>query len=103
LRLYNWLNEFKRVHKRTSTCNAPRSGRPIEAAMPQIIDKVHDIVLTNRVKVRELEATGIIWHSDFNFVRTIGYEKARQELGAAFAHCEARSYDFKTMFGDVST
>ena len=45
----------------TSTCDAPRSGCPIEAATPEIIDKVHDIVLTDRrVKVRELvEATGI--------------------------------------------
>ncbi|KAG5343985.1 GVQW3 protein, partial [Acromyrmex heyeri] len=56
--VYNWVNEFKR--DRTSTC-APRSGRPIEAATPEIIDKVHDMVLTDRrVKVRELvEATGI--------------------------------------------
>ncbi|KAG5319135.1 GVQW3 protein, partial [Acromyrmex heyeri] len=46
---------------RTSTCDAPRSERPIEAATPEIIDKVHDIVLTDRrVKVRELvETTGI--------------------------------------------
>jgi len=38
-----------------------RSRRPIEAATPEIIEKVHDIVLTDRrVKVRELvEATGI--------------------------------------------
>jgi len=44
-----------------SHVNAPRSGRPIEAATPEIIDKVHDIVLTDRqVKVHELvEATGI--------------------------------------------
>jgi len=60
--VYNWtvyiLNEFKRG--RTSTCNAPRSGRPTEV-MPEIIDKVHDIILTDRrVKVREFfEATGI--------------------------------------------
>ncbi|KAG5320800.1 SETMR methyltransferase, partial [Acromyrmex heyeri] len=58
--VYNWMNEFK--HDRTSTCDArPRSGHPIEAATPEIIDKVHDIVLTDRrVKVRELvEVTGI--------------------------------------------
>ena len=36
--VYNWVNEFKRG--RTSTCNTSRSGRPIEAATPEIIDKV---------------------------------------------------------------
>ncbi|KAG5324766.1 SETMR methyltransferase, partial [Pseudoatta argentina] len=36
--VYNWVNEFKR--DRTSTCDASRSERPIEAAMPEIIDKV---------------------------------------------------------------
>ena len=38
--VYNWVNEFKRG--RTFTCDAPRSERPIEAATPEIIDKVHD-------------------------------------------------------------
>ncbi|KAG5336710.1 SETMR methyltransferase, partial [Acromyrmex heyeri] len=55
---YNWVNEFK--CDRTSSYDAPRPGRPIEAATPEIIDKVNDIVLIDRgVKVRELvEATG---------------------------------------------
>jgi len=53
--VYNWLNKFKRG--RTSTCNAPRSGRPIKAATPEIIDKVHDIVLTDR-RMKVCEATG---------------------------------------------
>ncbi|KAG5328173.1 SETMR methyltransferase, partial [Acromyrmex charruanus] len=58
--VYNWVNEFKRG--RTSTCDTLCSGHSIEAATPEIIDKVHDIVLTDRrVKVRELiEATGTV-------------------------------------------
>jgi len=57
--VYNWMNEFK--CDRTSTCDAPRSRRPIETATPEIIDKIHDIILTDRrVKVRELvEVAGI--------------------------------------------
>ena len=43
--VYNWVNEFK--CGRTSTCDASRSGRPIEASTPEIINKVHDIVLIN--------------------------------------------------------
>ncbi|KAG5328410.1 GVQW3 protein, partial [Acromyrmex heyeri] len=59
--VYNWVNEFKRGH--TSTCDAPRSERPIEIATPEIIDKVHDIVLTDRrVKVRELVEVTVISH-----------------------------------------
>ena len=37
LRQYTIVNEFKRG--RTSTCDASYSGRPIEAATPEIIEK----------------------------------------------------------------
>ena len=43
--VYNWVNEFKRDH--TSICDAPRSGRPIEGATPEMNDKIHDIVLSD--------------------------------------------------------
>ena len=69
--VYNWVNEFKRG--RTSICDAPCSGRPTEAATPEIIDKVHDIVLTDRrVKMRELVETTGISHGT---VISIFYEK----------------------------
>ncbi|EGI67683.1 Histone-lysine N-methyltransferase SETMAR [Acromyrmex echinatior] len=67
--VYNWVNEFKRG--RTSTCDAPRSEHPIEVGTLEIIDKVHDIVLTDRqVKVRELVDAISISHGT-----SIGYEK----------------------------
>ena len=51
--VYNWVNEFKCGR----TCDTPRSGRPIEATTPEIIDKIHDIVLTDqRMKVRLLRS-----------------------------------------------
>ena len=41
--MYNWVNEFER--SRTSTRDEPHSGHPVEAAMPEIIEKVHDMIL----------------------------------------------------------
>ncbi|KAK5646393.1 hypothetical protein RI129_004857 [Pyrocoelia pectoralis] len=54
-----WVNEFKRG--RTGIQDAPRPGAPKSAVTPEIIDKVHDLILTDRrLKVRELvEATSI--------------------------------------------
>ena len=56
--VYNWVNEFKRG--RTSTKDDHRSGRPVEVTIPEMIDKIHDMVLNDRrIKVREIvEATG---------------------------------------------
>ena len=51
--VYNWVNEFKRG--RTSTKDEDRSGRPVEVTTPEIIDKIHDMVLSDRrIKVREI-------------------------------------------------
>ncbi|KAG5346680.1 SETMR methyltransferase, partial [Acromyrmex charruanus] len=56
--VYNWVNEFK--HGRTSTCNRDVQLRLLRQ---EIIDKVHDIVLTDRrVKVRELITVISILH-----------------------------------------
>ena len=57
--VYNWFNEFKRG--RTSTTDEQRPGRPVEVSSIEMINKVHDLVLSDRrVKVREIvEAIGI--------------------------------------------
>ena len=57
--VYNWVNEFKRG--RTSTKGEHRSGHSVEVTNPEMIDKIHDIVLSNRrIKLQEIvEATGI--------------------------------------------
>ncbi|KAK5645801.1 hypothetical protein RI129_004265 [Pyrocoelia pectoralis] len=41
-----WVNEFKRGS--TSIQDAPRPGAPKSAVTPESIDKVHDLVLTDR-------------------------------------------------------
>lgn len=48
-----WVNEFKRG--RTSVEDDPRSGRPKTVTTPDIVDKVHDIVLKDRrLKLSEI-------------------------------------------------
>ena len=56
--VYNWVNEFKRGH--TSTRVEHRSGCPVGLTTPEMIDKIHDMVLSDRrIKVREIvEAIG---------------------------------------------
>ena len=58
--VYKWANEFKRG--RRSTKDEHRSGGPLEVNTPEMIDKIHDMVLSDwRIKVRGIvEATGIL-------------------------------------------
>ena len=66
--IYNWVNEFK--SSCTSTKDEHRSGRPVEATTPEIINKIHDMVLSDRrIKVREIvEATGISQDTVFSIL-----------------------------------
>ncbi|XP_043252502.1 uncharacterized protein LOC122397414 [Colletes gigas] len=51
--IYDWVNEFKRG--RTSTNDERRSGRPVEVTTPEMIDKTHNMVLSDRrIKVPEI-------------------------------------------------
>jgi len=54
-----WFTEFR--CGRTSTSEAERSGRPKEVVTPEIVDKIHGMILNDRrMKVREVaEAVGI--------------------------------------------
>ena len=57
--VYNWVNEFKRGCK--STKDEHRSGSPMEVTTPEMIDKIHDMVMSDRrIKVHGIvKATGI--------------------------------------------
>ena len=62
-----WFTEFH--CGRTSTIDAERSGRPIEVAIPETIEKIRNIMLADRrLKVREIvEAIGISHGSGVRF------------------------------------
>ena len=57
--VYSWVNEFK--HGRPSTKDEHCSGRPVEVTTPEMINRIHNMILSDRqIKVREkFEATGI--------------------------------------------
>ena len=57
--VYKWFQNFRCGHM--STSDAERSGCPVEATTPEIVDKIHDMVMDDRrVKVREIaSAVGI--------------------------------------------
>jgi len=42
----NWVAQFKRGD--FSTCDVPRPGRPKPATTPEIIDKIHELILEDR-------------------------------------------------------
>ena len=51
--VYNWVKEFN--CGRTSSIDEHRSGRPAEVTTLEMIDKIHDMVLSDRrISVREI-------------------------------------------------
>jgi transposase len=67
--VYKWFQNFQ--SGRTSTCDAERSGRPVEATTPEIFDKIHDMVMYDRrVKAREIaSAVGVSSERVHNILR----------------------------------
>ena len=51
-----WVAQFKRGD--FSTCDAPRPGRPKTVTAPEIIDRIHKLILEDRCR---LVVTGILY------------------------------------------
>ena len=71
-----WVSEFRRGRKQTG--DEPRTGRPKTATTPEIVDKVHVMVLDDRrVKVHEIEeALGISRERAFHILHNeLGLKK----------------------------
>ncbi|XP_075237044.1 protein GVQW3-like [Lycorma delicatula] len=66
--VYSWVNDFK--HGCTSTKDEHRSGHPVEVTTAKMIDKIHDMVLSDRrIKVGEIvEAIGILQTTVFSIL-----------------------------------
>ncbi|XP_036149093.1 protein GVQW3-like [Monomorium pharaonis] len=110
--VYNWVNEFKRGC--TSTKDEHRSGRPVEVTTPGMINKIHDMVLSNRrIKVREIvEATGISQGTVFSILhKKLGVKKSRQDgcrvcsqwTGAHLCSFDGQNHEIKVRIITTST
>ena len=86
-----WFTEFRCA--RTSTETIPSPGRPNEITTPQMIHKIHDIVLNDpKVKVREItEIVSISTERVGNILHT-----HLCKMGATFTHNRSKTHSFET-------
>ena len=81
------MKEFKRGC--TSASDEPHSGTPVEAATPEIMEKVYDMILNDQwVKARGIfEAIGISHDTLITILHTkTVYEKVVDVMEATFNH-----------------
>ncbi|XP_032687576.1 uncharacterized protein LOC116851845 [Odontomachus brunneus] len=102
-----WFTEFR--CGRTSTSDAERSGRPKEVITPEIVDKIHGIILDDlRMKVCEVaEAAGIstervhhILH-EYLDMKKLSARWVPRLLTLDHNHTPQPCDHFKRVFGDV--
>ena len=77
-----WFKEFR--CGRTSTIDAECSGRPVEVAISETIEKIRNMVIESAGDCGS--HNHITWVSGFDLARSLGYTKDIRKMGAAFAH-----------------